>query len=72
MNDMNDGIMGVWKGMPIMNVYCTLNEFSDHIKRRLTKEDLDKFKDCTFVPLKLDLDEKDLYINALIVPVKNI
>ena len=69
---MNDGVMGVWKGMPIMNVYCTLDEFSNIIKRRLTKEDLNRFEDCTFVPLKLDLDAKDLYINALIVPVKNI
>lgn len=69
---MNDGIMGVWKGMPIMNVYCTLHEFSDHIKSRLTEEDLDKFEDCTFVPLKIDLDESNLCINALIVPVKNI
>ena len=69
---MNDGVMGVWKGMPIMNVYCTLDEFSNIIKRMLTKEDLNRFEDCTFVPLKLDLDAKDLYINALIVPVKNI
>ena len=69
---MNDGIMGVWKGMPIMNVYCTLDEFSDHIKIRLTDEDKNKFEDCTFVPLKIDLDESNLCINALIVPVKNI
>ncbi len=69
---MNDGIIGTYKGMPIMNVSCTLNEFSGYIKRKLTKEDLDRFKDCTFVPLKLDLDERDLCINALIVPVENI
>ena len=69
---MNDGIMGAWKGMPIMNVYCELDEFSDYIKRKLTKEDLDRIEDCTFVPLKLDLDERSLCINALIVPVKNI
>lgn len=68
---MSNGVMGTWKGMPIMNLYCTLDEFSDYVKKRLTKEDLDRFKDCTFVPLKLDLD-RDLYINALIVPVKNI
>lgn len=68
---MNDGIIGTYKGMPIINVYCTLNEFSDYIKRKLTKEDLDKFKDCTFAPLKIGLDE-NLNIDALIVPVENI
>jgi len=69
---MNDGIMGAWKGMPIINVYCTLDEFSEDIKRKLTQEDLDRYSDCTFAPLKLYLDPKDLSVNALIVPVKNI
>lgn len=69
---MNDGIVGAYKGMPIINVYCTLDEFSCHVKGKLTKENLDKFKDCTFVPLKLGLNETDMSVEALIVPVKNI
>lgn len=65
------GIIGTYKGMPIINIYCTLTEFSDYVKSRIAKEDLDKFQDCTFAPLKLGLNETDMSIEALIVPVKN-
>ena len=68
---MSSGVMDAHKGLPIINVYCTLTEFDDYVKSKLAKEDLDKFKDCTFVPLKLGLNETDMSIEALIVPVKN-
>lgn len=68
---MNNGIIAQYIGMPIIKVCCTLGEFSDYIKPKLTDEHRNKFNDCTFAPLKLHFREEDMSIEALIVPVKN-
>lgn len=76
-NTINDGIncngvIGAYKGTPLFKVYTTLTDFDHYIKSKLTKDGLDQFKDCTFVPVKLGLNETDMSIEALIVPVKKV
>lgn len=71
MKDRIDGMYGLYKGMPFIKVYCTLIDFSKYVKAKLPEEDLERFKDCTFVPIKLGLNEADMSIEALIVPVKD-
>lgn len=57
--------------MKIMKVYSTLDDFDNYVKEHLSQEDLEEFQDHTFVPLKIKLNESDMSIEALIVPVKN-
>lgn len=57
--------------MNVINLYITLDEFSSYIRSKLSKEDNEKFQDCTWIPLKLELNETRSDIEALIVPVKN-
>ena len=57
--------------MKAISVYVTLAEFSNYIKERLSEKDLEETKDCTWTPLKIEFDEHDMCVKALIVPVKN-
>lgn len=57
--------------MKMMKIYSTLDDFNNYVKKHLTQEDLDEFQDHTFVPLNIRLNETDMSVEALIVPVKN-
>lgn len=56
--------------MKMLDVYVTLEEFSDYIKKKLLAEELAELGDCTFVPIKIGLSN-DLCIEALIVAAQN-
>jgi len=57
--------------MNAINLYMTCEEFSSIIKSKLSKADQEKFKDCTWIPLKIELNETTFDIETLVVPVKN-
>lgn len=57
--------------MRVIKVYTTLDDFDDYVKKHLYQNDLAEFEDHTFVPLKIELNETDMSIETLIVPVKN-
>lgn len=57
--------------MKMINIYVTLEEFNNYIKTKLPPEELAEAKDCTFVPIKIGLNECSFDIEALIAPVKN-
>ena len=57
--------------MRVIKLYTTLDDFDDYVKKHLAQNDLAEFEDCTFVPLNIGLNETDMSIEALIVPVKN-
>lgn len=57
--------------MNVINLYMTCEEFSNIIKTKLSKEDQENFQDCTWIPLKIGLNETNMCIETFVVPVKD-
>ena len=57
--------------MKVAKIYITMEEFSDYVKSKLHSDDLLELSDCTFVPLKIGLNETDFSIEAVVVAAKN-
>ena len=57
--------------MKVAKIYITMEEFSDYVKSKLHSDDLLELGDCTFVPLKIGLNETDFSIEAIVVAAKN-
>ena len=54
-------------GMYVTKVYFTLDELSDFIKEKLSKEDHARFENSAFIPIKIGLNDSDLTIEATFV-----
>ena len=60
-----------------MRLYIPIEEFSEFIKEKMKyanyngRDVLEDTEDCTFVPLKMELNEVSMDIEAWVVPVKN-
>lgn len=52
-------------GMYMVKVYCSLDELNNKIKEKLSDVDREKFKDSTFLPIKIGMTENDFTIEAL-------
>lgn len=57
-------------GVYVTKVYCTFDELSNFLKERFSAEDREKFKDNTFVPVKIGLNDTDLTLEATFVSTK--
>ena len=64
--------------MKAVRVYMPIEEFSDYVREHLSNHTFDfcvnymkDTENCTFVPLKMELNEMDMSIEMLIVPVLN-
>jgi hypothetical protein len=64
--------------MKAVRVYIPIEEFSDYIHEHLennisyfSENYMKDTENCTFVPLKMELNEMDMSIEMLIVPVLN-
>lgn len=66
----NSTLYDTYNSLSAIKVYYSVTEFSDYVKCKLTKEAKEHFSDCTFVPLQIGVNEHDMSIEALIVPVK--
>ena len=55
-----------------IQIYCSLTEFSDYIKHKLTQDAKEHFLDCTFTPLKIWFNEQNMCIETIVVPVKQL
>lgn len=53
-----------------VRVYIGIQDFSDYIKSKVPKEDLKNLEDCTFVPVKIEL-QNDFSIEALCIAAKD-
>lgn len=52
-------------GMYVVKVYCSLDELNSKIKEKLSDADQERFKDSTFLPIKIGMTENDFTIEAL-------
>ena len=57
--------------MKVAKIYITMEEFNAYIKSKLHGDDLLELGDCTFVPLKIGLNETDFSIETIVVAAKN-
>lgn len=51
--------------MYVVKVYCSLDELNSKIKEKLSDADQKRFKDSTFLPIKIGMTEDDFTIEAL-------
>lgn len=55
--------------MHVIKVYLTAKDFDEFIKNHLSKEDLERFADCEWVPVKISVtDQMEIEVTA--VPAK--
>lgn len=52
-------------GMQVIKVYCSLDELNNKIKEKLSDADREKFKDNTFLPIKIGMTGNDFTIEAV-------
>ena len=57
--------------MKVAKIYITMEEFNAYVKSKLHGDDLLELGDCTFVPLKIGLNEADFSIETIVVAAKN-
>ena len=55
--------------MHAIKVYLTAKDFDEFIKSHLSKEDSERFADCEWVPVKINMTEM-LEIEVTAVPAK--
>lgn len=59
------------KSIPMIKLYLPIEDFNKYIKDRLIEKDFEIFKDDTFIPLNMKLNEDNLDIEITIVPISN-
>lgn len=59
------------KSIPMIKLYLPIEDFNKYIKDRLIEKDFEIFKDDTFIPLNMKLNEDNLDIEITVVPISN-
>lgn len=52
-------------GMYVAKFYFSLDELNNRIKEKLSDAEREKFKDSTFLPIKIGMADNDLTIEAI-------
>jgi len=55
--------------MHVIKVYFTLDELSNLVKEKLSREEQQRFESNIFVPVKIGVNDSDLTVNATFVSI---
>ena len=58
------------ENLHVVRIYCDVGDISRFVKQKLPEEELEKYADCTFVPIDISWNHQDLVYEMMFVPAK--